>query len=541
MTNHHINRRQALAALGASAVSIGRSRCAVAAEADIEPGVITGDAFGDKVGRQVLSEGGNVVDAVMAAAMVAGVTDLTGCGIGGYGGHMILALANGKVTSIDFNSTAPMAAKADLFATSGAKGGYAQRGWLSAGVPGTMAGIQLALDLYGTRSLSDLIQPAIRHIRDGFPIAAGPASAIRRLEKQLRKDPGSAGLLFPGGQPPAVDSTFRNPDLAELLQTLADAGSVEPFYRGEIGRHIGDAFQKNGGLVTATDMAAYQAREVKPLHLAWNGYDIFTAPLTAGGATSLEIIKILEALDWLNLPDGPAKTHARLEAQRIAWHDRLTLFGDPDFVDVPLDRLLSDDYTAEQAERVRRAVGKRQSVNVAAAARSQEGTSHISGADRHGNVLAMTLTHGGGFGAQVTVEGLGLILGHGVSRFETDPDHPNAPGPGKRPLHNMCPTVVLRNGKPILALGGRGGRRIPNAVVDVLLRFAGKSASMQEAVAAPRLHTEGNKTVTLESGWPDATIRYLKSVGYSVARGRVARVDAASFVPETRAMSTTWR
>jgi gamma-glutamyltranspeptidase/glutathione hydrolase len=217
------------------------------------------------------------------------------------------------------------------------------------------------------------------------------------------------------------------------------------------------------------------------------------------------------------------------------------LFGDPDFVDVPLDRLLSETYAAEQAERVRLAVKERQPVNVEAAANGHEGTCHFSAADRDGNLLAMTLTHGGGFGAQVTVEGLGLILGHGVSRFDTDADHPNSPGPGKRPLNNMCPTVVLRNGEPILALGGRGGRRIPNAVVDVLLRFAGQSASITDAVASPRLHTEGTKTVTLEAGWPETTARYLESVGYRVVRGKVARVDAAWRDPETGAMPTIWR
>jgi gamma-glutamyltranspeptidase/glutathione hydrolase len=541
MTQYHPNRRHILAAMGSFALAMGRPWRSAGAAVLGEPGVITGDPLGEKAGRQVLSEGGNVVDAVMAAAMVAGVTDLSNCGIGGYGGHMTLALANGKVTSIDFNSTAPMAAKADLFAASDAKGGYAQRGWISAGVPGTMAGIQLALDRYGTRSLSELLQPAIRYICDGFPLAAGPASGIRRLEKQLRKDPGSAKLLFPDGRPPAVGSLFRNPDLAKMLEALAEAGSVEPFYRGDIGRRIGAAFQGHGGMVTAADMAAYQAREVQPLHLAWNGCDIYTAPLTAGGATILEVLQLLEALDWKGMPDGPAKTHARLEAQRIAWHDRLTLFGDPRFVDVPLDRLLSDNYSAEQAERVRRAVKRRQAVDVAGGSRSQEGTCHISGADRDGNLLAMTLTHGGGFGAQVTVEGLGLILGHGVSRFDPDPKHPNAPGPGKRPLHNMCPTVVLRDGRPILALGGRGGRRIPNALVDVLLRFAGQSASMKDAVAAPRLHTEGSRSVTLETGWPETTVRYLESIGYRVVRGKVARVDAASRDPQTGDILTAWR
>ncbi|MHC4404693.1 MAG: gamma-glutamyltransferase family protein, partial [Planctomycetota bacterium] len=458
MHNHRPNRRQVLAAVGSAAFAAGKPWSSAVAAAPSEPGVITGDSLGEKAGRQVLSDGGNAIDAVAAAALVAGVTNLPNCGIGGYGGHMTLALADGKVASIDFNSTAPAAATSELFAGSSTAGGYGQRGWLSAGVPGTMAGIQTALDRYGTRPLAELIQPAIRYARDGFPLPQGAAQAIRRFEKQFRGDPGSAKLLLPGGQPPEAGSTFRNLDLGQLLETLQEAGSVEPFYRGDAGRHIAAAFQKHGGLVTPDDMAQYRAREVRPLHLSWHGHDVFTAPLTAGGATVLEILKLLDALDWLQMPDGPAKTHARLEAQRIAWHDRLTQFGDPDFVDVPLERFLSDGYAAEQAERVRRAAREKRRVDVGAPARNHDGTCHLSAADHAGNLVAMTLTHGGGFGAQVTVDGLGLILGHGVSRFDPTPGHPNSPGPRKRPLHNMCPTVVLAHGRPVMALGGRGGR-----------------------------------------------------------------------------------
>lgn len=537
MSETNLNRREALAAIGSAAIAAGRPRSTAAARAST-PGVITGDPLGEKVGRQVFSEGGNAVDAVMAAALVAGVTNLANCGLGGYGGHMTLAFADGKVASIDFNSTAPAAATAELFADFDAKGGYNQRGWMSAGVPGTMAGIQLAISRYGTRSFAELVQPALDYAREGFPLSSGAARAIRGAEKRLRSDPGSAKLLFPDGKPPEAGSTFRNPRLANMLQTLAEADSVEPFYRGEIGRRIAAAFQEHGGLVTADDMARHRAREVRPLRLHWRGYDVFTAPLTAGGATVLEILKLLDALDWTEIRDEPAKTHTRLEAQRIAWHDRLTWFGDPDFVDVPLKRFLSDTYAADQARQIGRAVREKRLVDVDAAARNHGGTCHLSAADQAGNLVAMTLTHGGGFGAQVTVDGLGLILGHGVSRFDPNPEHPNSPGPRKRPLHNMCPTVVLKQGRPVMALGGAGGRRIPNAVANVLLKYVGQDAGMSDAVAAARLHTEGGRVVTLENGWPETTARYLATVGYSVRRGKVATVNAASFDPPSGALST---
>jgi gamma-glutamyltranspeptidase/glutathione hydrolase len=179
-------------------------------------------------------------------------------------------------------------------------------------------------------------------------------------------------------------------------------------------------------------------------------------------------------------------------------------------------------------------------VNVNAAARDHGGTCHICAADQAGNLVSMTFTHGQGFGALVTVDGLGLILGHGVSRFDADPKHPNAPGPGKRPLNNMCPTVVVRNGRPVLAIGGRGGRRIPNALAGVLRHYAGEGLGMPESVAAQRLHTEGDHVVIFQGERDDETVQYLKSLGYSVNSGKVARVDAAAFDPSSSAMATAF-
>ena len=536
----HPSRREFLAALGPSILASTCSLPGALAAAPAAPGVITGSVLGDEVGRRVLSEGGNAVDAVVAAALVSCVTNLSNCGIGGYGGHMSIALADGGVASIDFNSTAPFAVTPELFAASDSQGGYNQRGWLSAGVPGVLHGVQLAIDNFGTRSIAEVLQPAIGYARDGFPLPPSTAGAIRRFQEQFLSDPGSAKLLLPDGKPPKSGSTFRNPDLASMLAALADAGTVEPFYRGEFARRIAAAFEEHGGLVTTEDMARYRARVVRPAHLDWRGNDIYTAPLTAGGFTSLQILKLLDALDWFEMPNGPAKAHAELEAYRIAWHDRLTWFGDPGFVEVPLDEFLSNEYAKKQADRIHSAVREKRTVDVNAAARDHGGTCHISAADRAGNLVSMTFTHGQGFGALVTVDGLGLILGHGVSRFDADPSHPNCPGSGKRPLNNMCPTVVVRGGRPVLAIGGRGGRRIPNAIAGVLRRYAGEGVGMPESVAAKRLHTEGDDVVTFEGDRSEETVRYLKSLGYSVKRGRVARVDAASFDPSSATMAVAF-
>ena len=491
-------------------------------------GVVSGHLQGAAAGQRIMEDGGNAVDGIVAAALVAGVVDIGACGPGGYGGHMTIAMVNRPVRVIDFNSTAPAAARHDMFDTApdgSVPGRVNEFGWLAAGVPGTLGGMQLANDLFGTRSMGDLLAPAIGLARGGFPLPEGTARGVRSSLEILRRDAGSAELLLVDGKPPSPGAIFRNPDLATMLESLADAGSLDGFYRGEIGRIIAGAFQDNGGLVTFDDMAAYQAQEVDPLVFEWMGQTVYTAPLTAGGATIVEALSILRALDSSGGSLGSPR--ARLESLRVAWKDRLDLFGDPEHSDVPLARLLSAPYAGEMAGRVAAALDRGRALPIETLSREQDGTISLSAADDEGNIAAVTLTHGGGFGSRVTVPGLGLILGHGVSRFDPRPGHPNSPGPGKRPLHNMCPTIVARDGRPWLALGGRGGRRIPNAVFDVLAAvLTGKT--VDEAMAAPRMNTDGNMRVTLEESWPEADLDAIRQMGYEVGTGGSATVSAAA-------------
>lgn len=538
----YLTRRDALAIAGSALLTANCQRLTANYQAEEESkskGCVVGQPEAARAGAEVLASGGNAVDAAVTAALVAGVIAPHQCGPGGYGGHLVIATADGKkVTAIDFNTVAPQAARADLFAldSDGKVKGLANTyGWLAAGVPGTLAGLQLALERHGTRSFRQCVQPALQRARDGFPISQSFADATRTARKQLAKDPASARLLLHEGEPLKAGSTFRNPDLAKMLQTLGDDNSVEAFYRGDIARRIADAFKKNGGLVSVDDLAAYRAREVEPLALDWRDCSIHTAPLTAGGATVLETLAIVKELGWEREAETATKMgRARLEALRIAWDDRLRWLGDPDKMKLPLDRLLSLEYARRMAGRVREALEKGIPVRAASDHRSAAGTIHLSAADARGNLVALTLTHGSHFGAQVTVPGLGLILGHGMSRFEPRPGHPNSVGPGKRPLHNMCPTVVRRKGVPVAALGGAGGRKIPNAVFEVLLQYVAHGLSLAEAIAAPRLHTEGDLNVLVEKHWPREQIEQWKKVGYTISIGASARISGVWFDPHSR-------
>ncbi len=401
-------------------------------------------------------------------------------------------------------------------------------GWL----PGTLAGLQLALDRFGTRPLGTLLAPAIRLAREGFALPQPLASVIRNFSGQFQRDPGSARLFFADGKAPAAGEIFRNPDLAALLEKLAAENSVVSFYHGEIARHIAREFRKHGGLVTEQDLANYQAHEVRPLAFQWRGVTVFTAPLTAGGLSALQALATLKALEWETMdPADPKSAQVRLEALRIAWHDRLTLLGDPEAGEVPVARLLSDAQAERSAQRVRQALKDERPIPGATDGRSAGGTTHLSAVDKNGMMVALTLTHGNGFGAQVTVEGLGLILGHGMSRFNPHPGHPNSPRPGARPLDNMCPSLVFRGGRAAIAMGATGGRRIPSTLCDVLVHLVGREQSLDVAAAAPRLHTEGGVLLQLAKGWSDEQIAYFKRVGYTVEPGAGANFNGIARNP----------
>ena len=496
-----------------------------------ELGYVVGEPVVEGIGAMILMQGGNAVDALVATALAGAVTQPHQTGIGGYGSHGVFAMDGGKrIAAVDANSTAPASFTADIFkpdAKGKVPGGKNDHGWLATGVPGVIAGLKLALDEFGTMPFSEILQPAIRLTRDGVPVTKALAGVLARAAV-FKHDPGSAKLYLPGGSAPKPGDIWKNPELAEVLSTLAKANSIEPFYRGDIAQRIADGFAKNGGLVTTKDLAAYHARVVEPLKLNWDEHTIHTAPLTCGGFTVLQMLAILKAMKWNEMPIGIPRIHARIEAMRLAWRDRLTLLGDPDFVAVPQEKLLSADYAAECAEKILIEVKAGRIMDHGLETKTQGGTLNFSACDRHGNIAALTLTHGNSFGAQVTVEGLGLTLGHGMSRFDPRPDHPNAPGSGKRPLHNMVPCVITQNGQPVVAIGGRGGRKIPNAMLEFMTQFVVRKRPFAAALTAPRLHTEGTKVVEHQKGWPKATTEALAKLGYTMKEAGSATLSGVA-------------
>lgn len=497
-----------------------------------ELGYVVGEPVVEGIGAKILADGGNAVDALIATALAGAITQPHQAGIGGYATHGMFAMDGGRrIAALDANTVAPAAFTKDIFKPDD-KGQVPDRknhhGWLATGVPGVIAGLKLALDEFGTMPFAEVLRPAIQLARDGFPVPASLAATITRFKASFEKDVGSARLYLPGGAAPMAGSLFKNPELAEVLATLAKANSIEPFYRGDIAQRIAEGFAKNGGLVTKDDLAAYHARLVEPLKFSWGEHTIHTPPLLCGGITVLQMLAILKALKWDTIADGRQRLVLRVEAMRLAWRDRLALLGDPEFGPVPHERLLSEDYAAECAEKILAAVKTGKILEPDFNTTTQGGTLSFSACDKHGNIAALTLTHGDGFGAHVTVDGLGLTLGHGMSRFDPRPDHPNAPGPRKRPLHNMVPVLITKGTQPVVAIGGRGGRRIPNAMLEFLTQHVIRRRPFGESLASPRLHTEGGKAVEHQKEWPKASLDALSKAGYAVKPGGSATLSGVA-------------
>jgi gamma-glutamyltranspeptidase/glutathione hydrolase len=244
------------------------------------------------------------------------------------------------------------------------------------------------------------------------------------------------------------------------------------------------------------------------------------------------MLALMKALNWDSIADGRQRLLLRVEAMRLAWRDRLNLIGDPEFGAAPLGSLLSPDHIAACADKISSAVKAGRMIEPDFTTSTQGGTLNFSACDKQGNIAALTLTHGDGFGAHVTVDGLGLTLGHGMSRFDPRPEHPNAPGPGKRPLHNMTPFLVTRNAQPIVAIGGRGGRKIPNAMLEFLTQHIIRHRPFGESLASPRLHTEGGKLIQHQPKWPQASIEALTRAGYPLKEGSSATLSGVALEKE---------
>jgi len=463
--------------------------------------VVSAHRLASRAGIDVLRTGGNAVDAAVAVGYALAVTFPEAGNLGG-GGFMTIRFHDGRTAFIDFRETAPAAATAAMFLDANANPvpERSRRGYLAVGVPGTVAGLELARTKFGTRARAALMASAIRLARDGFVLDQGDADMLADAADEFRKDRPSAAIFLNRNQPWKPGQRLVQTDLARTLSQIANHGPAA-FYNGPIAAKIVAASKAGGGILSTRDFAAYRARTLKPIECDYRGYHLISAPPpSSGGVVLCETFNILEGYPIGDLGFHSAVgTHLLTEALRRAYHDRNVSLGDPSFVTVDTAHFIDKGYAAalRQGIDARRATP---SSSLPAPGFGQEGTSttHFSIVDKDGNAVSLTYTLNDWFGAHVTAAGTGILLNDEMDDFSAKPGAPNMYGlvegpnnavaPGKRPLSSMTPTIVTKDGKLVMVVGTPGGSRIPSAVIETISNMIDFGMTVTEAVDAPRIH-----------------------------------------------------
>jgi gamma-glutamyltranspeptidase/glutathione hydrolase len=474
----------------------------------------------------MLAAGGNAMDAAVAACLATAVTLPYFADLGGYVcAATLLDGASGRVWSVDANSIAPAAARANMFAVTppvAGKFGINENeyecsveedaniyGPLAVSTPGFVAGVGSISERWGRLSWEQVLAGAMDLAESGCPY--GPTAG--HIEKRLSiisKDEPTRHLLVPAGNLPRPDEIWRRTDLAKTLRRLAIAGWRD-FYEGEIGRRIGDHVSSIGGVMTRADMAAFEPRVSDTLQTTYRGAHVHGPVLPNGALSVLEILNMLECFEAPPLAEL-RYWHELAEVLKLAWDDRLRYLADPAFAEVPADMLLDKTYAAERVRPLFEFPNRVASRDRLPSA-NPHGTAHVSAADCEGNVVSATISQGNPFGACVTVPGLGFTLGHGMCRFDPRPGLPNSIAPGKRPLNNVCP-LVIRLADRDIATGMRGGRRIVSAVAQIAHRLIDYEMSPRSVSTSVRIHTLSDEPIEYEASRALAFEKELLRMGH---------------------------
>jgi gamma-glutamyltranspeptidase / glutathione hydrolase len=507
--------------------------------------VVAQEGRAARIGVEVLEQGGNAVDAAVATGFALAVTYPRAGNIGG-GGYMLIHLAGSKTdTAIDYRETAPAATTREIFLDERGEAdpNKSQDSALAIGVPGTVAGLALAHAKYGSGkfTLAKLIAPAIALARDGIPIENDIADSLPRSQSRLARWPATTKIFFAAdGRPLAPGATLLQRDLADTLTAIGREGP-RAFYRGAIADKLVAAVRAAGGIMTREDLEHYQPIERAPTSGSYRGYRIVSMPpSSSGGVVLVEMLNILEGYKLGEL-DAATRAHLMIEAMKRAYFDRAKFLGDPASV-TPPSYLTSKRFAESLRARIdpARAAASASFGSILAPAREGDNTTHFSVVDRFGNAVANTTTLNLSYGVGLVAEGTGILLNNELDDFAAKPGAPNAyglvggdanaPGPRKRPLSSMTPTIVLKDGKPFLVTGSPGGSRIITTVLQVIVNVIDRKLPVAEAIAEPRMHHQWwPDEVAVEHGFSPDLIRALKARSHNVVDG-LPRTSANSIL-----------
>ena len=522
--------------------------------------VVTRERHATTVGLRVLESGGNAVDAAVAVGFALAVTHPSAGNIGG-GGFMLLRLADGRTTFLDFRERAPAASSRNMYLDAAGKATEdSMVGYRASAVPGTVRGLEYASKKFGRKPWAELVLPAAELAAKGFPLSYGQAQGLRASARGLGRFPESNRIFLRNGKFYEPGETLAQPELGRTLERIARLGAKD-FYEGETAQLLARDMREHGGLIALDDLRDYKVIERQPMTGAYRGCQVVTAPPpSSGGVGILQMLGVLEGTGFEKAGAGSAAAvHYMAEAMRRYFADRSEHLGDPDFVKLPLSSLLDPRYIAKLRASIDPERATPSSRIHAAKFDGHESaeTTHYSIADGEGNIAIVTYTLNGGYGSKVTAAGLGFLLNNEMDDFAPKPGEPNMYGlvqgeanaiaPRKTPLSSMTPTILLRDGKPFLALGSPGGPTIINSVLETIVNVVDFGMNVQDAVDWPRFHHQWMPDeLRMEPGYSPDTIALLEKRGYNVKRlGSQGEVAAIAFhdgwlegAPDPRTEST---
>jgi len=496
--------------------------------------VVAQEKLAAQIGADILRQGGNAIDAAVATGFAMAVTYPRAGNLGG-GGFMVIHLAGrNEDVAIDYRETAPRAATSDMFLGADGKPDpdKSRNSALGIGVPGTVAGLALALEKYGSGhfTLAQILKPAIDLARGGIVVTDDTADTLPDMYRRMSRWPNSAKTFsHADGTPLHEGDRLIQGDLATTLSAIAEQGP-RGFYEGAVAEKLVGGIKAAGGIISLDDLKSYQAAIRTPVHGTYRGYDIVSMPQpSSGGIVLLEILNILEGFPISDMKQGSAASlHVMIEAMKRAYADRARYLGDPAYVDAPTKMLTDKDYAAKLRATIDLARAT-PSADVKGGGQPREGsnTTHYSIVDSRGNAVSNTYTLNFPYGLGLVADGTGVLLNNELDDFTAAPGASNAfglvgfeanlPGPGKRPLSSMTPTIVLKDGKPLLVTGTPGGSRIPSAVTQIVVDVIDYKMDIAAAVAAPRIHHQWlPDEVRIERGFPDDVLAELKAKGHTL-------------------------
>lgn len=494
--------------------------------------VVSSQHLASQVGNDILQKGGNAIDAAVAVGYAQAVVNAC-CGNIGGGGFMTIHLADGTNTFINFRETAPSSASKNMYLD---KDGNLIKdaslyGYLASGVPGTVKGLNSALEKYGTLSRQDVMAPAIKLAREGYILTRADTDVLETTTERFKQDPESAKIfLKPDGTPWQPGDRLIQTDLANTLELIASQGS-DAFYQGEIPKKVEEASKQHNGLLTQEDFANFTITETKPITCTYRGYEFISAPPpSSGGVTICQTLNILEGYDLKSMGFNSAEyVHILTEAMRHAYMDRNTFLGDPQFIKNPTEKLLNKAYATEIRQQIKpNEATPSENVQPGIAPHESPETTHYSVIDKNGNAVSTTYTINGRFGAVVIAPGTGFFLNNEMDDFTTKVGEKNLYGlvqgernsiaPLKRPLSSMSPTIVTKEGKPFLILGSPGGSRIISITLQTALNIIEFGMPPQEAVNSPRIHHQWlpDEVYYEQRGLSKDTLEKLSAMGYKM-------------------------